>query len=272
MQNVQLTNSKLLKKVNKKKIYYFPNDFKFNSNIKIVKSIEDILSLCDGTKSNRIGEFTYVITNNYKLIIGKVENKYEIGVKHYNLCYNKKCIIGGELKIYEKQKKIIFNDLSGTITIKIINELKKKCNNIEFDKYFKTISELFFSKNSIFKNYSVTFTKKHLFTIKKGRRDINDLERDKLCKYWSKNINKYTLLNIKNHCNNKIQNGGYGRVKFKINYNKLYDKLSKLNKYDVHDNTPEFYAIKSKHLSKYKNFDRKLSKLKELRVQSNNQF
>lgn len=270
MLSIKLTNSKLLKKVNKKNIYYFPTDFKFNSNIKIVKSIEDILKLCDGTKRNRIGEFTYVITNNYKLIIGKVENKYEMGVKHYNLCYNKNCIIGGELKIYEKQKKIIFNDLSGTITVKIINELKKKCKNIELDNYFKTISELFFNNNSIFKNYSVKFTKEHLFTKKKGRRDMNDVERNKLCKYWGKHINKYTSLNIKNHCNNQIQQGG--NIKFKINYDKLYNKLSKLHKYDVFDNTTAFYAIKSKHLSKYKNFDKKLSKLKELRIQSNNEF
>ena len=100
---------------------------------------------------------------------------------------------------------------------------------------------------------------------------MNDVERNKLCKYWEKNINKYTSLNIKNHCSNQYLQQG-GNINFKINYNELYNKLIKLQKYDVFDNTPEFYDIKSKYLSEYKNFDEKLIKLKELRSQSNNEF
>ena len=85
--------------------------------------MKTLLKLCDGTKPNIIGEFTYVITNNYNLIIGKVENKYEMGVKHYNLCYNKNSYYRCTKKCM-RDKKIIFNDLSGTITVEIINKLK----------------------------------------------------------------------------------------------------------------------------------------------------
>jgi hypothetical protein len=269
METIKSNKLRLLKKVNKKKIYYFPNDFKFNSNIKNVESIEDILKICDGSKSNRIGEFTYVITDNYNLIIGRVENKYEMGVKHYNLCYNKKCILGGELKINEKKKTLHFNDLSGTITVKIINILKQKCKNVNIDNYFKTIGELFFTNNSIFKNYTITFVKEHLFI--NGRQDLNNVERKKLCNYWNKTKkNKYTTLNIKNHCYNQVQEGGFSKIK--INYQKLYEKLSKLNKYDVIDNTNDFYDIKSKYLSKYTNFTKKINKLKELRIEANNEL
>lgn len=65
------------------------------------------------------GTYTYLITRDGRLVVGKVEDTFELGVKHQNLANGREVVSAGELKIGSDGSSQ-FNTLSGTYTYDIV--------------------------------------------------------------------------------------------------------------------------------------------------------
>ncbi|MBX3016925.1 MAG: hypothetical protein KF767_03470 [Bdellovibrionaceae bacterium] len=67
------------------------------------------------------GEYTYLLTRDGRMVVGRVEDNFELGVKHQNLANGREVVSAGELRVTADGRQQ-FNTLSGTYTRDIVQK------------------------------------------------------------------------------------------------------------------------------------------------------